>query len=148
MLIAIVSILALIARNSCKSDSRCGRLITNAKKKIFYGMLIRYILVNALKLNFTFIEGQRESTGNNLSLDLLIILQTMPIFFSCVLLLISKDNNMGNEVTEQKFGNLYREFNPRTPAERRAIKIYYWVFFVRRLGFGMLTIYCFDFPIL
>lgn len=55
---------------------------------------------------------------------------------------------MDDEETKERFGNLYRDFSHDTAEEKRDIKIYLWIFFVRRLCFSLLTVLCFDFPVL
>ena len=142
VLLILVSVLVITSKN----DSRCGKFITNTRKKILYGMIIRYFLINALKLNFTLINGVRESTDKYLSIGLLALLQLIPSFLIFILAKIDKD--LDSEETEQKFGNLYCEFKRGKFAERLNIMAYYWGFFVRRFCFGLLTIFCFDYPIL
>ena len=73
-------------------------MITSIRKKIFYGMIIRYIIVNALKLNFTCVNGVRESTDRIVSITLLVILQLVPFILSYVLKAITE--NLDDEDTE------------------------------------------------
>ena len=90
LVITLVSILMIICRQ-CKSDLTCGKLVTKARKKIFYGMIIRFLLMNALKLNVTLISGARESTDKALSICLLVLMQLVPVIFTYVLVKIEDD---------------------------------------------------------
>lgn len=71
--IAIITILVVVLKQY-KSDSVCSRWVTKARKKIFYGMIIRYFLMNALKLNMTLIVDLRESDDKTLAIVLLVLL--------------------------------------------------------------------------
>ena len=71
--IAIITILVVVLKQY-KSDSVCNRWVIKARKKIFYGMIIRYFLMNALKLNMTLIVDLRESDDKTLAIVLLVLL--------------------------------------------------------------------------
>ena len=61
-------------------------------------MIIRYIIVSALKLNFTSVNGVRESTDRIVSITLLVLMQLVPFFISFVLKAITE--NLDDEETE------------------------------------------------
>ena len=71
--IAIITILVVVLKQY-KSDSFCSRWVTKARRKIFYGMIIRYFLMNALKLNMALIVDLRESDDKTLAIVLLVLL--------------------------------------------------------------------------
>ena len=69
----------------------------------------------------------------------------MPVVLTYVLVKIEED--LDNEENVQKYGNLYRDFNRSTYEERRDIFIHVWIFFLRRLFFVLLTVFCFENPV-
>ena len=58
--IVLVGVLIYLCRN-CRLYESCKRRITAIKKAIFYNSIIRYSLLNALKLNLTAMLGLRAS---------------------------------------------------------------------------------------
>lgn len=97
LIIIIVTLLTIIARRY-KIDSACSKLVTIARKKIFYSMAIRFLLMNCLKLNMVTINGVRETPDSASAILLLVVLQMMPFLLTYVLVKIEKDLN--NEETQ------------------------------------------------
>ena len=73
LLIAIVLIAIFVSRR-IKSSQKCARCIMNFKTKIFYNPIIRYSIINALKLTLAAMVGLKAA-GKDKKLAYLPILQ-------------------------------------------------------------------------
>ena len=105
ILILVVIGLAYLCRNIRLSEANKNRL-EDLKKKLFFDMLIRYSLLNALKLNLTALMGITASGLEKLpSIALLVILNLLPFVYSYVL--IRKGDELKTEDNKKRYGNLY-----------------------------------------
>ena len=123
IVIALIGILACIARKSA-SSSKCKERITNAHKKIFYDAIIRYLLVNSLKLNMTLILTMKESETEErwISIALLVIFLLVP--FALCYVLQKKKDKLDEEETKQRFGNLIVAFRHNDDKQKKNTQLY------------------------
>ena len=155
VLIIIVVVIICIARRTRLSDKnkeRCDKL----KGKIFYNALIRYTLLNALKLN---LMAMLALNSNDEDADfmkklgpilLLIILVQLPFIY--VWCLGKRQSELDQPMVANSIGNLYQGLNLKQLEEKdeekksKCVWHYIFVFLVRRQLFIVLTVFVFDHP--
>ena len=145
--ILVMIALVYLCRNTRLSEANKKRL-ADLKKKIFFNMLIRYSLLNALKLNLTALMGITASGLEKLpSIALLVVLNLLPFVYSYVL--IRKGDELKTEDNVKRYGNLYQDLRLETfedPPKKRNIWLYPMTFMLRRCIFMVLTVYAFEHP--
>ena len=106
-------------RKRIKLSERTKAAIMKVKEKVFYNPLIRYLLLNALKLYFSAFVVFRKPIGGvwNIFMGLVIMISMtiLPVFFFFVL----RKNRDHLEQDEQKkvYGTLYTGKNVHKKAE-------------------------------
>lgn len=124
-------------RLSDKNRERCASL----KRKIFFKSIIRYTLLNALKLNFIAIlainSNEAKSLANRMMpICLLVILSLLPYIYVCIIQKRKKD--LDQPKVSQSIGNLYSGLNLQESGEKEGEKKqkhvwhYIFVFMLRR----------------
>ena len=89
ILVILVLIINLVLKG-CKLSPKWQSRLKWLKQKVFWNPLIRYTLLNTLKLNMIamifFIKGKEIDSGSGYqSIGLLTLLLFLPLFYSCVL---------------------------------------------------------------
>jgi hypothetical protein len=148
VVIVIVGLLFFLCRNFrlcvCFKNK-----IKATLKKIFFNAIIRYTLLNTLKLNMTAMIGL-GATGFQLatSVSLLATMNLLPLLYTYVL--IKKGDSLHTEETTKRYGTLYaglRLNRMENPEKRQRVWIYTMSFMFRRSLFMVLTVFAFDYPI-
>ena len=115
----LLLILLIKLRRRIKLSERTKAAIMKVREKVFYNPLIRYLLLNALKLNFSAFVVFRTPIGGawNIFLGLVIMISMtiLPVFFCFVL----RKNRDRLEQDEEKkvYGTLYSGKNVEKKAE-------------------------------
>ena len=146
LLILVIAVISLISKKQCTKGSKCRQKIDGTKKKIFFQMIIRYLIMNALKLSMSLIKGVGESTDRGYAIIALTSFQTVPFFF--IYLLEVNKNDLDEPISNQQFGNLFKGFRHMNNkgSEVRKLMYFHLIFFVRRQIFMVFTVYCFTQP--
>ena len=155
VLIIIVVVIICIARRTRLSDKnkeRCDKL----KGKIFYNALIRYTLLNALKLNLMAMlplnsnDEDADFVKKLVPILLLIILVQLPFIYVCCL--EKRKSELDQPMVSNSIGNLYQGLNLEQLEEKdeekksKSVWHYTFVFLVRRQLFIVLTVFVFEHP--
>ena len=154
-LIIIVLVIICVARRirlSDKNKERCAML----KGKIFYNALIRYTLLNALKLNLMAMlplnsnDEDADFVKKLVPILLLIILVQLPFIYVCCL--EKRKSELDQPMVSNSIGNLYQGLNLEQLEEKdeekksKSVWHYTFVFLVRRQLFIVLTVFVFEHP--
>ena len=123
-------------------------MVAKAKAKIFWNMILRFVLQSYLKNSMAvlfaiYVISFREDKSiinGSISLVLLIVLIALPIAFAVIL--HRNRDRLDTEPMRAKIGSLYLGVHARTPFQR----LYSSVFLSRRLLYAILTVVCINNP--
>ena len=113
LIVLIVLITIKISRCYCQSE-KCQERIKKKKQTLFYQSLIRYTLVNCLKLNMMAILGLKTANASTTkdpsnmvvsSLILFVMALLLPLVFALVL--YKRRDHLGEDQNKNSIGNLY-----------------------------------------
>ena len=117
-LILILVVLIQLKRRIKLSDKTKAR-IKKVKEKIFYNPIVRYLLLNSLKLNFAAFIVFKKPVGGAwdvfVGISLMLIINALPIFF--FFLLRKNRTILENEKPKKSYGALYAGKNSTKEAE-------------------------------
>ena len=112
-------ILLIILKRKIKLSDKSKERINNLRKKVFFNPIIRYLLLNALKLNFSAFIVFKKPIGGAwdivIGLILMVTLNAVPIFF--FFLLRKNRSSLKEEKQKQVIGTLYAGKNTEKEAE-------------------------------
>lgn len=113
---------------------------------VFFNPIIRYLLLNSLKLNFTAFIVFKPPLGNAvdilLGLVIMLLINAVPIYFFYILRKNRED--LEQDSKKKAFGTLYQGKNIKKEAGHSYM--FPLVFFFRRTFFIIATVYLFDYP--
>ena len=116
------------------------------KKKVFWNPIVRYLAINALKLNISailvFNAASKSIQDVVISACILAIFNGAPIVYYFALK--KNKDTLSSKDTIKEIGAIYTGLNV-TSTNQRAY-IYPVAFFWRRCLFALITIYLFDYP--
>ena len=147
--IVLVVVLIIIGGRKCHCSQKNQARVKSIKQKIFFNPIIRYLLLNALKLNFVSLvvfKSTKERTLKEISVSVVTfaVVNISPIIFLYVL---RKNRDHLNEEDKVKsFGSLYLGKNIQRPTHK--VHRYPLAFFWRRIAFISATVFLLDYPLL
>ena len=93
LVIILILVLVLWVCKKAKVDQKWHDRIKNFKSKVFYNPIIRYFLLNALKLNMSAIVSMSlssDSTDVAIAIALLVAINIIPVFLMSTLIMNRK----------------------------------------------------------
>mmetsp|Transcript_20732 Transcript_20732/g.25371 ORF Transcript_20732/g.25371 Transcript_20732/m.25371 type:complete len:301 (-) Transcript_20732:1007-1909(-) len=148
VLIIIMLVAVIVISRRVKFSDKCRERVKKLKQKVFYNPIIRYLLLNSLKLNMSglIVFKTAGATKEDIAVAVAIIalVNGAPLMF-----LFAINRNRGillEDDTRKSFGAAYAGKN--VTDEDHAAHVYPFVFFLRRCAFIAATIYLFDYPVM
>ena len=145
VLILVILLGIFIFRRISRSEKAKARL-RNLKAKVFWNPIIRYLILNSLKLSMTaFVSFKVSGTGLadiSTSIALLIILNISPIIFYKAMK--QSEDKLSEEETKKVIGSIYMGKNINK-VDHNA-HLFPMAFFWRRTLFVAVTVFLFDWP--
>ena len=147
LLIILVIVVVVIARRA-KSSSKVQERLKKLKYAVFYNPIIRYLVLNSLKLNMSAIVVLRSSDRSMLSfafaIATLAILNGLPFVY--YIILNRNHDELTKEENRKSYGALYAGKNVSRDDHRA--QFYPMLFFWRRALFISATVYMFSYPLM
>ena len=146
-LIVVAIILLSKYGRKCKLSDKNNKRVEAIKTKIFFNALIRYLLMNALKLYMSafVILGQswEDKASVTFAFFMLMFLFSVPILASRTL--YKENDNLTKDKSLKKYGNLYvgKDVDPE---KQHRIWIFPLLFFYRRFIFACVSVFAFSDP--
>mmetsp|Transcript_21882 Transcript_21882/g.29288 ORF Transcript_21882/g.29288 Transcript_21882/m.29288 type:complete len:170 (+) Transcript_21882:728-1237(+) len=121
------------------------------KRKVFFNPIIRYLILNSLKLNMTGLIALKAAGVGGISVadiisaaGILALINGAPLVFVCVLKKNKK--RLGEDESRLSYGAVYNGKN--VSDDNQHAWLYPMAFFWRRCGFIAATIFLFDYPLM
>ena len=146
LIILIVIIVIIASRTQCseKSKERMKKL----KSKVFFNPIIRYLLLNSLKLNISafVVMASPQKTGTDVSIAAatLTVINLAPLV--CCFVIYRNRRMLLEKENIKSFGTLYEGRNAKDSNHK--IMLYPVAFFYRRTAFTIFSVYLFNYPAL
>lgn len=108
--IILVVLLLLWLRKRCKNMSEKNKQrLDGLKSKVFWNPLIRYTLLNALKLNMTAMTAYKTNLSDEANVSIASCIMFMFVFlpFFYAIILYRKNDELDKEKNIKAFGTLY-----------------------------------------
>ena len=142
-IIFVLVILVVLLLTRCKN--KCHNCVIVIKRKVLYNPIIRYIILNSLKLtvaSFVALKAWNTATDIAISIGLIAIIAIAALTFFC--LLKTNHENLKDSELVGKIGTLYQNNNVHFSTH----KTHYFPlsFFVRRFAFASVTVYMLEKP--
>ena len=142
-IIFVLVILVVLLLTRCKN--KCHNCVILIKRKVLYNPIIRYIILNSLKLtvaSFVALKAWNTATDIAISIGLIAIIAIAALTFFC--LLKTNHENLKDSELVGKIGTLYQNNNVHFSTH----KTHYFPlsFFVRRFAFASVTVYMLEKP--
>ena len=146
-LIIVIVILLCLARKY-GLPPKVKNLADKIKAKIFWNAIIRYLLLNALKLNMSGFVALKLSTGLNIDMMIAVVIIAMINFVPLKFFFILYNNHyeLEDEAFVKKSGTLV--LGKRVDDDDHKIWAFPIMFFYRRTLFIIATVYLLDYPFL
>ena len=148
LVIVFVVLLMFYIRKKCKNLSEKNKQrFESLKGKIFWNPLIRYTLLNALKLTMSALTTYKVNIDDGVNIGfstlILIVFLLLPIVYSVVLYRLN--DSLDKQKYVKSIGTLYQGRDVGGGIDSKA-----WVFplffFFRRIAFAAVTIFLFSYP--
>ena len=147
LIIVILLVLLCLARRYGMPE-KCKSLINKVKSKIFWNLMIRYLFLNALKLNMTGLVAIKTATeaGVNLAIGVgtLSVINMVPLVFVCFL--YNNQDELESEALVKSAGTLMLG-KYVIPGDHQ-VWMHPIIFFYRRSLYIVVTVYLLDYPAL
>lgn len=144
--VILLLVIAIFIASRVKCSDKCKERMKNWKRKVFFNPIIRYLLLNSLKLNLSafivFASPEKAMTDMLVASITLAIINLSPIVLCWVI--YRYRNSLMEEDNRKAFGTLYQ--GRKTEDKNHRIMLYPIAFFYRRTIFVAVTIYLFDYP--
>ena len=148
LLVAIVVVIIIVARRYQCSEKNRER-VKKVKRMVFFNPIIRYLVLNSLKLNMTGLLAIKLAKPDARMADFVSAIGTLamvnlaPLVF--LIVLVKQRQKLKSEQSRLSFGALYNGKNVKP--DNKAY-LYPLIFFWRRCGFIAATIYLFEYPLM
>lgn len=150
VLFLLVCIMVIVIVFSCRNkplSEKNRERVKTLKSKLQYNPVIRYLLLNSLKFNYSALCVFKQTDAGVgsvfLAILLLLFINICPLIFSRIL--YKNHDKLKETEIENKIGTLYEGRNVETKRKHRAW-VFPLVFFGRRLVFIVFTVALFDYP--
>ena len=146
--IVLVVLLLLWLRKRCKNLSEKNKQrLDGLKSKVFWNPLIRYTLLNALKLNMTAMTTYKTNLSDDANVSIASCIMFMFVFlpFVYAIILYRKNDELDDEKNIKAFGTLYQGRYVGEDISSKAW-LFPFFFFFRRTAFVSATIFLFSWP--
>ena len=134
----------------CKLSEKISKKVANVKSMIFFSSPIRYTMANSLKLNLSSLLALKVVNDSSWSQTLvasliLVVINCMPFLYAR--LIWKKYDVLDEDLTKQRYGNLYSKRNTNKAWKKR-LSMSPFSYFYRRAAFMCVTVFLFDYPAL
>ena len=146
LILLVIALIVVCCKNRNLSEKNKKR-IKDAKRKVMWNPVIRYLFLNSLKINYSaacvFKHTDAGAWSQFVAVLMLVGINVCPLILSRILF---KNNGVLEDKEKiSKFGTLYEGRN--VPADRKhRVWIFPLVFFFRRSLFIIGTLVLFDYP--
>lgn len=146
-LFIFILIIVLLVIHSCKNSKKCKERIQKLKQRVFWNPMIRYFILNLLKLYMAaFVVLKAPSEKETIALltaiaILFVVTLSLYLFYR---VLKRQNEKLKNAEIVQSIGSLYIGKNVHD--EGHSMHVYQVLFFLRRGLFVVATVYLFDYP--
>jgi len=144
-LIIVVGVLLCLARKY-GLPPKVKSLVDKIKAKVFWNAIIRYLLLNALKLNMSGFVAVKLATGLNIDLmigvGIIAFINFVPLKF--FMILYNNHYELADEAFVKKSGTLV--LGKRVDDDDHKIWAFPIMFFFRRTLFIVVTVFLLDYP--
>ena len=145
VLILVIVVIIVIAKRIKLSDRRRQQM-HNLKAKVFWNPIIRYLILNSLKLTMTalvaFKVNKDRLTDLSSAIGIVAMLNLAPIIFYCTVR--ANRSKLGDEEIQKVIGAIYMGKNIEKANSNAGL--FPMGFFWRRTLFVVVTVYLFDWP--
>ena len=145
--VIIVVLLVYICKKVNLSEKNQARL-AKLKRSLFFNPFIRYLQLNALKLNLSAMLtiksfSSTSTTSKIVSIVTLVTINTIPVIFSRFV--YKNRQTLQEENTSKKYGTIYAGKNVDADKDHK-VWLYPLFFFFRRLIFIIATVFLIKYP--
>ena len=148
MLILLITVVTIVISQKVKKSEKCQSRVTKLKLIVFYNPIIRYFVLNSLKLSICAAVALRDQDGEDSAyvypFMILTVINVIPVVF--FLVAYCKRDKLDEEATRKSIGAIYLGKNI-TKNDHKA-HVYPMIFFWRRSLFVIVTVCLFDQPTL
>ena len=143
-ILILVVVILLLQRVKCSPKMK--EKVHGLKRKVFYNPIIRYLLLNSLKLNLSafmaFATPDKNAADILIALVVLCIVNIAPII--CCIVIFRNRAGLKEDDNRKAFGTLYQ--GRKIEDTKNRIMLYPIAFFYRRTIFIIVTVFLFDRP--
>ena len=146
IIMLIIIALVIIVKRSNPSP-KCRERVTKYRRFVFFNPIIRYLVLNAVKLNmsgFVVFKLMGETSDLAVAIAILVMTNGAPLVF-CITVSCYKDQ-LESEVCNKSFGAIYAGKNIADKKHRAGL--FPILFFWRRALFIVATVFLFDYPLM
>jgi len=147
LLVILIILITIFIAKRFKASEKCQERMKRLKKKLFYNPIIRYFILNSLKLAVSAlvaIKAGAPDASTAVPVTTLTIVNLTPLLFLWVGYL--NRDNLDREEIRSRMGSIYTGKNVQDK-EHRAY-LYPLAFFWRRILFAVATVYLLEHPAL
>ena len=148
ILILVVIVIVIIVVRRTRSSLKCRERVQKIKLAIFFNPIIRYLVLNSLKLNMQAVVAVKATGGSIAdfasSIGIIVLINGSPLIFYIVL--NRNHDNLEDKQRQKSYGALY--IGKNVTSDNHKAQFYPMIFFWRRLIFIIVTVYLFDYPLM
>ena len=149
LLIIIGIVIAILIIKRRGASEKCQRRLNLLKKKIFFNPIVRYMILNCLKLSISgtvALKAAALAGDGSIVLPLMVIALVSLTPLAFVYVMFRNKERLDREDFRERYGSMYggkNVYNERTKAY-----LYPMLYFWRRLIFAIITVYLFPYPLM
>lgn len=147
--IVLIIVICVVISRAMSSSEKCRMRVEKLKLKVFHNPIIRYLILNSIKLNTAAILSLKAAIIEDLKqmpvpITLMAVITLTPVVLSVVA--YRRRKSLGEDKVRRSIGSIYEGKN----VERDDHKVYLFplLFFWRRTCFVIVTVFLFAHPAL